>query len=98
MDDFEKLIDDMDQRSEHFWSVEYPKMPLEDKQKYWLKDVYGDMRSMGESTGDRYGAFSKSWYDDAKVSEPNFDNIFEWVAANLGFEFDWKEYKKRIQK
>lgn len=27
----------------------------------------------------------------------SFDEIFDYVTKNLGFEFDWEEYNKRIE-
>jgi hypothetical protein len=36
--------------------------------------------------------------DFAEKHEPNFDEIFDYVTKNLGFEFDLENYNKRIKK
>jgi hypothetical protein len=83
--------------SNQFWKEKYPKMSLEEKKKYWLASTHKGMRTQGEAFGDEYSEFSKKWYDFAIENEPNFDEIFDYVTKNLGFKFDWEEYKKRIK-
>lgn len=93
-----KEIQEFDNSMNKFWDEEYPKMSLEEKKKYWLAGTHKGMRTQGEAIGDEYSEFSKKWYDFAKEHEPDFDEIFDYVTKNLGFEFDWEEYKKRIKK
>jgi len=93
-----KEIQEFDNSMNKFWYEEYPKMSLEEKKKYWLAETHKGMRTQGEAFGDEYSEFSKKWYDFAKEHEPNFDDIFDYVTKNLGFEFDWEEYNKRIKK
>jgi DNA-directed RNA polymerase subunit N (RpoN/RPB10) len=54
------------------------------------------MRTQGEVIADEYSEFSKKWYEHALSVESDFDNIFKEVVANIGFEFNWEEYHKRI--
>ncbi|MDP9958660.1 hypothetical protein [Chryseobacterium lathyri] len=86
------------QAQDNFWSKEYPQMNLEERKKYWLASTHKGMRTQGEALADEYSEFSKKWYDFAIANEPDFDEIFKYVASNLGFEFDWEEYYKRIKK
>jgi len=81
-----------------FWKDEYPKLSLNEKKKYWLASTHKGMRTQGEALADEYSEFSKKWYDFAKENEPNFDEIFKYVADNLGFTFNWEEYNVRIKK
>lgn len=96
--DFEQFVEDMENRREKFWSEEYPKLSLEEKKRYWLASTHKGMRTQGEALADEYSEFSKKWLDFAKANEPRFDEIFQYVTQDLGFEFDWKEYNKRIKK
>lgn len=96
--EFEKFIDKNEKEFNKYWSEEYPKLNLEEKKKYWLASTHKGMRTQGEAFADEYSEFSKKWYDFAKEHEPKFDEIFEYVANNLGFKFNWDEYKKRIEK
>lgn len=89
----QKILDDR----KKFWSEVYPKMSIAEKKEYWLGSTHKGMRTQGESFADPYSEFSKKWYDFAKSHEPKFDEIFSYVAKNLGFEFDWNEYNKRIK-
>jgi len=98
IDKLNKESDELIQRANSFWNEKYPKMSLEEKKKYWLAGTHKGMRTQGEAFGDEYSEFSKKWYDFAKEHEPDFDEIFDYVTKNLGFEFDWKEYNKRIKK
>lgn len=93
-----KEIQEFDNSMNKFWDEKYPKMSLEEKKKYWLAGTHKGMRTQGEAFGDEYSEFSKKWYDFAKEHEPYFDEIFDYVTKNLGFEFDWEEYNKRIKK
>jgi len=95
--DFEKLVDEIERSRNDFWKKEYPKMSLEEKKKYWLASTHKGMRTQGEALADEYSQFSKRWYDNAKSREPKFDEIFQYVTENLGFEFDLEEYYKRIK-
>ncbi len=96
--EFEKFIDEMENSRKRFWEEEYPQMSLEEKKRYWLASTHKGMRTQGEALGDEYSEFSKKWYEFAKEHEPKFDEIFDYVTKNLGFEFDWKEFNKRIKK
>ncbi|GGG07800.1 hypothetical protein GCM10011344_05430 [Dokdonia pacifica] len=82
-----------------FWSEEYPQLSFEEKVRYWEESTYRGMRTQGEAFADEYSGFSKKWYDSAKENEPDFDRIFKEAIDRFtaGFEFDWKEYEKRIQ-
>jgi len=93
-----KEIAELEQGFDDFWSKKYPRYSLSKKKQYWLEGTHRGMRSQGEAFADEYSQFSKKWYDHAKKVEPRFDEIFQYVANNLGFEFDWKEYDKRIKK
>jgi len=95
MDDKEFLEKILDERKK-FWLDIYPKMNIQEKKEYWLSSTHKGMRLQAESFADPYSEFSKKWYDFAKVHEPEFDDIFNYVNQNLGFEFDWDEYSKRI--
>ncbi len=95
MDDKEFLQKILDERKK-FWLDIYPKMNIQEKKEYWLSSTHKGMRLQAESFADPYSEFSKKWYDFAKVHEPEFDDIFNYVTQNLGFEFDWDEYSKRI--
>ncbi|OCA69352.1 hypothetical protein BBI01_14475 [Chryseobacterium artocarpi] len=92
-----KEIQEFDNSMNKFWKEEYPKMGFDEKKKYWLASTHKGMRTQGEVLGDEYSEFSKGWYDFAKEHEPDFDEIFDYVTKNLGFEFDWEEYNKRIE-
>jgi hypothetical protein len=81
-----------------FWEKEYPNLSFEEKKRYWLASTHKGMRTQGEALGDEYSEFSKGWLEFAKENEPKFDEIFKYVTENLGFEFDWKEFNKRIKK
>ena len=81
----------------NFWNAEYPKMNLEEKKRWWLASTHKSMRIQGESFADEYAAFSKEWYNHAQSVESSFEEIFKYVTENLGFEFDWKEYYRRIK-
>ncbi|WP_346986178.1 hypothetical protein [Chryseobacterium sp. POE27] len=96
--DFDKFIEEVEASRKNFWEETYPKMSLEEKKKYWLASTHKGMRTQGEAFADEYSEFSKEWYDFAKEHEPQFDEIFDYVTKNLGFEFDWKEFNKRIKK
>lgn len=96
--DFEKFIDENENNFIKFWKDEYPKLSLDEKKKYWLASTHKGMRTQGEALADEYSEFSKKWYDFAKENEPNFDEIFKYVADNLGFKFKWEEYNERIKK
>ena len=50
-----------------------------------------------EALADEYSEFSKKWLEHAKSVESDFETIFKYVTENLGFEFDWQEYYKRIK-
>lgn len=93
-----KETQEFDNSMNKFWNEKYPKMSLEEKKRYWLASIHRGMRTQGEAFGDEYSEFSKEWYDFAKAHEPDFDEIFDYVTKNLGFEFDWEEYNKRIKK
>ena len=81
----------------NFWEKEYPNMSFEEKKAYWLASTHKSMRTQGEALADEYSVFSKRWYDFAVENEPKFEEIFKYVTNNLGFEFNWEEYNKRIQ-
>lgn len=91
----QKIIDDQNK----FRSEEYPQLSFEEKVRYWEESTYRTMRTQGEALADEYSGFSKKWYDSAKENEPDFDRIFKEAIDRFtaGFEFDWKEYEKRIQ-
>ncbi len=93
-----KETQEFDNSMNKFWNEKYPKMSLEEKKRYWLASTHRGMRTQGEALGDEYSEFSKEWYDFAKAHEPDFDEIFDYVTKNLGFEFDWEKYNKRIKK
>ena len=82
-----------------FWSEEYPKFNDEERIRYWQESTYRRMRTQGEAFADEYSGFSKRWYDSAKENEPDFDHIFKEAIDRFtfDFDFDWKEYRKRIQ-
>ncbi|WP_299883598.1 hypothetical protein [uncultured Lacinutrix sp.] len=88
-----KIIDDQNQ----FWSEEYPELSRDEKVKYWLDSTHKGMRTQREALADEYSEFSKKWYDHAINVEPDFDKIFKEAVSNIGFEFNWEEYNKRIQ-
>ncbi|WP_299332895.1 hypothetical protein [uncultured Psychroserpens sp.] len=92
-DFLKKIIDDQNK----FWLEEYTKLNRQEKVKYWLATTHKGMRTQGESFADEYSEFSKKWYDHANVVEPDFDSIFKEAMNDIGFEFDWEEYNKRIQ-
>lgn len=92
-----KEIQEFDNDMYNFWNEKYPKMSLEERRRFWLASTHKGMLTQGEAFNDEYSEFSKKWYDFAKAHEPNFDDIFDYVSKNLGFEFDWKEYSKRIK-
>lgn len=94
---FDKFIDEAESSGKIFWEETYPKMSFEEKKRYWLASTHKGMRTQGEAFADPYSEFSKEWYDFAKEHETNFDEIFKYVTENLGFDFDWKEYNKRIK-
>ena len=87
-----------DDDENNFWKKEYPKMSYQKKVNYWLTTIHQGMRSQGEALGDEYSEFSKEWYETNKKIEPNFDSIFKEAIENIGFEFNWNEYNKRISK
>lgn len=89
--------EEFDKEYEEFWEIEYPSLNLKEKKKYWLAGTHKGMRTQGEALADEYSHFSKEWYEGALEVEPKFDEIFTYVTENLGFEFDWKEYYKRIK-
>lgn len=95
--DFDKFVEEAEISRKKFWEIEYPKMNREEKKKYWLAGIHKGMRMQDEAFADPYSEFSKEWYDFAKQNEPVFDSIFNDVVQNLGFEFDWKEYNRRIK-
>lgn len=97
IDSFKKESEEWNEKAKKFWEETYPKMSLDEKKKYWLASTHKGMRTQGEAFADPYSEFSKEWYDFAKQHEPNFDEIFDYVTKNLGFEFDWQEFKKRIK-
>lgn len=92
-----KLIEESKKKAESFWLEEYPHFTIDEKIKYWLANIHRGMRTQGEATGDEYSEFSAAWYQHVKAKEPDFDLIFEKVVPLLGFDFDWKEYQKRIK-
>ena len=94
--DFAREILELQKR---FWSEEYPQLSFEEKVRYWEESTYRTMRTQGEALADEYSEFSKAWYDFAIEHEPDFDRIFKEAMDRFtaGFEFDWKEYEKRIQ-
>lgn len=94
--DFLKEMEEFDQELDRFWKKEYPKMSRKKKVEYWLATTHKGMRTQGESLGDEYSEFSKDWYEDNKAVEPDFDSIFKEAMENIGFEFNWNEYNKRI--
>lgn len=89
----EKLLQDRAQ----FWSERYPSYNREEKENYWVAEIYDSMRKKGEDTADEYNAFSKSWYDTVKGYEPDFDDILKSISSRIDSDFDWKKYQKRIQ-
>ena len=90
---FQKILDER----EKFWNEKYPNLNREEKVKYWLASTHKGMRTQGEALADEYSEFSKGWYDHAVSVEPDFDAIFKEAVSNIGFEFNWEEYNKRIQ-
>lgn len=90
--DLEEIL----KKQNEFWHKEYPKLSKEEKINYWLSMTYDGMRTQGEAIADKYSEFSKKWYDHAVSVEPDFDSIFKEAVANIGFEFNWEEYRKRI--
>jgi hypothetical protein len=82
---------------EHFWQFEYPHKTFYEKVQYWLASIHKGMRSQGEAINDEYSEFSLKWYQWAKEKEPAFDEIFKEVTKRLGFDFDWDEYRRRIE-
>lgn len=95
--EFEKFIEEIENSQKKYWEEEYPKLSRDKKIKYWLASTHKGMRTQGEALADEYSEFSKKWYDHATSVEPDFDNIFKEAMSNIGFEFDWDEYSKRIQ-
>lgn len=91
-----EILEEILKKQEEFWSVKYPKFTLEERKEYWLKGTRHGMHYQGEATGDGYSEFSKAWYEFAKKHEPDFDRIFQYVAANI-YQFDWTEYQRRIE-
>lgn len=85
-------------KSDVFWEQEYPHKTIEEKIDFWLSEVHRGMRYQGESINDEYSEFSCNWHVWVKSKEPNFDEIFIVITKKLGFEFDWQEYYKRIQR
>jgi hypothetical protein len=92
-----ELAEEGKKKAELFWREEYPRFTIDEKVKYWLASVHHGMRTQGEATADEYSEFSTKWYQNVKAKEPDFDLIFEKVVPLLGFDFDWKEYEKRIK-
>jgi len=84
------------QKGDFFWRDEYVNYSIEKKVQYWLANIHHGMRQQGEAIGDNYTEFSKEWYLLVKEREPDFDFILKDVVLKLGFDFDWKEYHKRI--
>lgn len=95
--DFEKFIEERQTIFTKFWSEEYPKFNHEERIRYWQESTHKGMRTQGEALADEYSEFSKGWYDFAMEHEPNFDSIFKEAMSRVGFDFDWKEYRKRIE-
>lgn len=95
--DFEKFTEERQIRFNAFWTEEYPKLSREEKVKYWLASTHKGMRTQGEAFNDEYSEFSKGWYEHAISVESDFEEIFKEAISNIGFEFDWEEYSKRIQ-
>ena len=87
-----KLLDERKQ----FWSEIYPVKSSEEKEKYWISEIYDTMRKNGEEHADEYKTFSKQWYETVKSYEPNFDQILEKIAKRVDSDFDWKKYNARI--
>ena len=92
-DFLQQIIDDQNK----FWSEEYPNLSRDEKIKYWLTSTHKGMRTQGEALANEYSEFSRKWYDHAINVEPDFDKIFKEAIGNIGFEFDWEKYNKRIQ-
>lgn len=89
-------LEEILKRQDEFQYKEYPKLNKKEKINYWLAKTYDGMRTQGEVIADEYSEFSKKWYEHALSVESDFDNIFKEVVANIGFEFNWEEYHKRI--
>ena len=92
-----ELAEEGKKKAEAFWLQEYPHFAIDEKIKYWLASIHRGMRMQGEATADEYSEFSPAWYQYVKAKEPDFDLIFEKVVPLLGFDFDWKEYERRIK-
>lgn len=95
---FLKEMEKFELEMNRFWKKEYPKMTHKDKVAYWLASTHKGMRTQGEALGDEYSEFSKEWYETNKQIEPDFDSIFKEAMKNIGFDFNWSEYNKRITK
>ena len=91
-----QLAQQAKEKEELFWANEYNNYSYEQKVQYWLANIHHGMRVQGEATGDDYSEFSLEWYKNVKSKEPDFDLIFKKVVSSLGFDFNWKEYEKRI--
>ena len=87
-----------EEKEQLFWTDVYPTYSIENRVNYWLGNIHHGMRMQGEVTNDPYSEFSKEWYDYVKSIENNFDFIFKEVVPKLGFNFNWTEYQKRIEK
>jgi len=80
-----------------FWQDEYPNYSFEQKIGYWSASLHQQMRWQAESGLDPYVIFSPGWHKWAKEQDLDLDNIIDIAFdRNLAWEWDKKEYLKRI--
>ncbi|HLO89428.1 MAG TPA: hypothetical protein VK203_31075 [Nostocaceae cyanobacterium] len=61
----------------------YAQMSLEEKKAYWLRNVMLQMRFQDESGLDEYAFFTPENYAEWLATEPDFDQILDFVIENI---------------
>lgn len=74
---------------EKFRTEEYPKKSLDEKIAYWAESIQTNMKWQGDLNGDAYdGMFTKQWFADNTIFDPEFEKIFSAVATQLQLDMD----------
>lgn len=74
--------------SEVFWTGEYRRMPLAERQAWWLQRVLHQMRVQGEAGLDEYALFNPEAYAAWRAREPDIDRILDFVSEHLADDGD----------
>jgi hypothetical protein len=76
-------IEEDTEKQEAFWKDEYPKLPIEERQKIWLRKIWQKMRWQGESTGEDLSYFSENVYMSWKKIDKDIDLILDYVIKEI---------------